>query len=60
MELPLPEDASRDLALIIGENAVSEVIDLERAFADPSLTLSPGRHSTSLRQKTSGQSRKLT
>ena len=28
--------------MIIRENAVSEVIDLERAFADPSLTLSPG------------------
>ena len=38
----LTEDASRDLALIIGENAVSEVIDLEYAFTDPSLTLSPG------------------
>ena len=38
----LTEDASRDLALIIGENAVSQVIDLERAFDDPSLTLSPG------------------
>ena len=38
----LTEEASRDLALIIGENAVSQVIDLERAFDDPSLTLSPG------------------
>jgi len=38
----LTEDASRDLALIIGENAVSQVIDLERAFDDPSVTLSPG------------------
>jgi protein involved in polysaccharide export with SLBB domain len=37
----ITEDASRDLALIIGENAVSKVIDLERAFTDPSLTLSP-------------------
>ena len=38
----LTEEASRDLALIIGEDAVSQVIDLERAFADPSVTLSPG------------------
>jgi len=38
----LTEDASRDLALIIGKNAVSQVIDLERAFDDPSVTLSPG------------------
>ena len=38
----LAENASRDLALIIGENAVSEVIDLEYAFTDPSMTLSPG------------------
>ena len=28
--------------MIIGEDAVSEVIDLEYAFTDPSLTLSPG------------------
>ena len=38
----LTEDASRDLALIIGENAVSQVVDLEQAFDDPSVTLSPG------------------
>ena len=38
----LREDASRDLALIIGENAVSRVIDLERAFENPGVVLSPG------------------
>ena len=38
----LREDASRDLALIIGENAVSRVIDLERAFKNPGVVLSPG------------------
>lgn len=38
----LREDASRDLALIIGENAISRVIDLERAFENPGVVLSPG------------------
>ena len=38
----LKEDASRDLALVIGENAVSKVIDLERALSDPNITLAPG------------------
>jgi len=38
----LAEEASRDIALIIGENAVSKVIDLERAFRDPEITIQPG------------------
>ena len=38
----LREDASRDLALVIGENAVSKVIDLKRALANPNITLAPG------------------
>jgi len=38
----LREDASRDLALVIGENAISKVIDLKRALANPNSTLAPG------------------
>jgi len=38
----LSEAASRDVALVIGENDTSKVIDLERALEDPSFTLSPG------------------
>ena len=38
----LSEDASRDIALVIGENDTSKVIDLERALDDPKFTLSPG------------------
>ena len=38
----LSEDASRDVALVIGENDTSKVIDLERALDDPKFTLSPG------------------
>ena len=38
----LSEDASRDVALVIGENDTSKVIDLERALEDPKFTLSPG------------------
>ncbi|MDC0860792.1 SLBB domain-containing protein [Planktomarina temperata] len=38
----LSEDASRDVALVIGENETSKVIDLGRAFEDPKFTLSPG------------------
>ena len=38
----LSEDASRDIALVIGEKDTSKVIDLERALEDPKVTLSPG------------------
>ena len=38
----LSEAASRDVALVIGENDTSKVIDLERALEDPRFTLSPG------------------
>ena len=38
----LSEDASRDIALVIGEKDTSKVIDLERALEDPKFTLSPG------------------
>ena len=38
----LSEAASRDVALVIGENDTSKVIDLERALEDPKFTLSPG------------------
>ena len=38
----LSEDASRDVALVIGENDTSKVIDLGRALDDPKFTLSPG------------------
>ena len=38
----LSEDASRDVALVIGENETSKVIDLGRALEDPKFTLSPG------------------
>ena len=38
----LSEAASRDVALVIGENDTSKVIDLERALDDPKFTLSPG------------------
>ena len=38
----LSEDASRDIALEIGEKDTSKVIDLERALEDPKFTLSPG------------------
>lgn len=38
----LSEDASRDIALVIGEKDTSKVIDLERALDDPKFTLSPG------------------
>ncbi|MDA8751083.1 SLBB domain-containing protein [Planktomarina temperata] len=38
----LSEDASRDVALVIGENERSKVIDLGRALEDPKFTLSPG------------------
>ena len=38
----LSEDASRDVALAVGENDTLKVIDLERALDDPKFTLSPG------------------
>ena len=38
----LSEAASRDVALVIGENDTSKVIDLGRALDDPKFTLSPG------------------
>lgn len=38
----LSEDASRDIALVIGEKNTSKVIDLGRALEDPKFTLSPG------------------
>ncbi|MDA8770818.1 SLBB domain-containing protein [Planktomarina temperata] len=38
----LSENASRDVALVIGEKYTSKVIDLERALEDPKFTLSPG------------------
>ena len=38
----LSEDASRDIALVIGEKDTSKVIALERALEDPKFTLSPG------------------
>jgi len=38
----LSENASRDIALVIGEKDTSKVIDLERALEDPKVTLSPG------------------
>ena len=38
----LSEAASRDVALVIGENDTSKVIDLGRALEDPKFTLSPG------------------
>ena len=38
----LTEEASRNIALIVGERATSRVIDLENALLDPKVTVSPG------------------